>query len=255
MVFTTLEAFFKAHSKAAVAFSGGVDSAFLLWAARQYGADVHAYYVSTAFQPAFEHEDAKRLAEELGVPMTVVHTQILANAQVVANGPDRCYHCKRALFHQLCQHARADGYALLLDGTNASDDAGDRPGMRALRELGVRSPLRECGLTKAEVRARSKEAGLFTWEKPAYACLATRIPTGMSITADLLERVEQAETALHGLGFSDFRVRVTQEGLARLQVTEPQMARAFAERQAIEQALKPAFSSVLLDLTARKASE
>ena len=229
-----------------MAFSGGVDSAFLLWAARQYGADVHAYYVSTAFQPAFEHEDAKRLAEELGVPMTVVHTQILANAQVVTNGPDRCYHCKRALFHQLCQHARADGYALLLDGTNASDDAGDRPGMRALRE---------CGLTKAEVRARSKEARLFTWAKPAYACLATRIPTGMPITADLLERVEQAETALHALGFSDFRVRVTQEGLARLQGTEPQMARAFAERQAIEQALKPAFSSVLLDLTARKASE
>ena len=110
--------------------------------------------------------------------MTVVEADILAVPEAAANGPQRCYHCKTALFSQLRQAAREDGYTVLLDGTNASDDAGDRPGMRALRELEVRSPLRECGLTKEEVRRRSREAGLFTWDKPAYACLATRIPTG-----------------------------------------------------------------------------
>ena len=174
----TLEQFFHAHPRAAVAFSGGTDSAFLLWAAKTYGCDVHAYYMKTAFQPAFELADARRLAGELDIPMTVIETDILAVPGAAANGPDRCYHCKRQLFSALWQRARRDGHTLLLDGTNASDDEGDRPGMQALRELEVRSPLRECGLTKDEVRRLSREAGLFTWEKPAYACLATRIPTG-----------------------------------------------------------------------------
>ena len=142
----TLNEFFSLVPKAAVAFSGGTDSAFLLWAARECGCDVRAYYVKTAFQPQFELEDAHRLASELEVPMTVVEADILAVPEAAANGPQRCYHCKTALFSQLRQAAREDGYTVLLDGTNASDDAGDRPGMRALRELEVRSPLRECGL-------------------------------------------------------------------------------------------------------------
>ena len=174
----TLNEFFSLVPKAAVAFSGGTDSAFLLWAARECGCEVRAYYGKTAFQPQFELEDARRLASELEVPMTVVEADILSVPEAAANGPQRCYHCKTALFSRLRQAAREDGYTVLLDGTNASDDAGDRPGMRALRELEVRSPLRECGLTKDEVRRRSREAGLFTWDKPAYACLATRIPTG-----------------------------------------------------------------------------
>ena len=165
----TLNEFFSLVPKAAVAFSGGTDSAFLLWAAKKCGCDVRAYYVKTAFQPQFELEDARRLASELAVPMAVVEADILAVPEAATNGPQRCYHCKTALFSQLRQAAREDGYTVLLDGTNASDDAGDRPGMRALRELEVRSPLRECGLTKAEVRRLSREAGLFTWDKPAYA--------------------------------------------------------------------------------------
>ena len=163
----TLNEFFSLVPKAAVAFSGGNDSAFLLWAAKKCGCDVRAYYVKTPFQPQFELEDARRLASELAVPMTVVEADILAVPEAAANGPQRCYHGKTALFSQLRQAAREDGYTVLLDGTNASDDAGDRPGMRALRELEVRSPLRECGLTKEEVRRRSREAGLFTWDKPA----------------------------------------------------------------------------------------
>ena len=201
----TLEEFFRAHPKAALAFSGGTDSALLLWAGKKYGCDVRAYYAKTAFQPEFEYRDALRLARELDVPMTVVEVDILTVPEAAANGPERCYFCKKALFSRLREAARKDGYALLLDGTNASDDAGDRPGMRAIRELEVRSPLRACGLTKADVRRLSKEAGLFTWDKPAYACLATRIPTGTPITKEDLEKVERAEGALHALGFRDFR--------------------------------------------------
>ena len=148
----TLQEFFKEVPKAAVAFSGGADSAFLLWAAREYGADVRAYYVKTAFQPAFELKDARRLARELQVPMTVIEEDILAVPEAAQNGPKRCYYCKRALFSSLREAARRDGYPVLLDGTNASDDAKDRPGMQALRELQVRSPLRECGITKEQLR-------------------------------------------------------------------------------------------------------
>ena len=250
----TLQEFFQEEPQAAVAFSGGVDSAFLLWAAAHYGCDVRAYYVKTAFQPQFELEDARRLAEELSVPMTVVEADILAVPEAAANGPRRCYYCKRALFSLVREAAAGDGYTLLLDGTNASDDAGDRPGMQALRELAVRSPLRECGLTKAQVRELSRQAGLFTWNKPAYACLATRVPCGTPITAERLNRVEQAESALAAMGFRDFRVRLWNDG-ARIQLTEEQMDAAMAKRQEIIAALKPYFPAVLLDLEGRRASE
>lgn len=168
----TLLAFFKENPRAALGFSGGVDSSYLLYAGVQAGADIHPYYIKTAFQPQFELDDAERLCAQLGVPLTVLELDVLKNEAVTANPPDRCYHCKTALFGALSVQALADGYTLLLDGTNASDDAGDRPGMRALKELHVCSPLRECGLTKAEIRRLSREAGLFTWDKPAYACLA-----------------------------------------------------------------------------------
>ena len=246
----TLEGFFARAPRAAVAFSGGVDSAFLLWAAKRYGCDVRAYYVKTAFQPQFELEDARRLCAQLGVELTVVELDVLQIPGVAENPPDRCYHCKRALFGRLRQQAQADGYTVLIDGTNASDDAGDRPGMRALGELSVRSPLRECGISKAQVRALSKEAGLFTWDKPAYACLATRVPTGEAVTPETLRKVEAAEEALFSLGYSDLRVRVF-HGAARLQLPGQQLEQAAKEREAILQALSPWFDTVLLDLKER----
>ena len=249
----TLETFFREVPRAAVAFSGGTDSAFLLWAAKKQGCQIQAYYIHTAFQPRFELEDARRLAGELGIPMQVIDMDILGVPEAAQNGPRRCYYCKRALFTRLREQAAKDGYTVLLDGTNASDDAGARPGMRALRELEVRSPLRECGITKDMVRSLSREAGLFTWEKPAYACLATRIPTGTEITREDLQRAEQAETALMALGFRDFRVRLSGEK-ARLQVTGEQMALAVDKRSEIVQALKPLFQEVLLDLEERSPS-
>lgn len=246
----TLEKFFRENPRAAVAFSGGVDSAYLLWAARQCGADIRAYYVKTQFQPAFELADAHRLAQEIGVPMTVLRQDALASEAVAQNLADRCYYCKQGIFTGVLQAAAADGYTLVLDGTNASDDADDRPGMRALRELRVRSPLRECGLSKDEIRARSRQAGLFTWKKPAYACLATRIPTGQRITAELLGKIERAEDFLFSLGFTDFRVRIL-SGCARLQLPAEQMDQAIRQRSAILQELGPLFGGVLLDLKER----
>ena len=247
----TLQEFFQTHPKAALAFSGGADSAYLLWAGRTWGEDVRPYYVSTPFQPAWELSDARRLASELGAPLTVVELDVLACPQVAANPADRCYHCKQALFSALWQRVRADGYSLLLDGTNASDDAADRPGMRALRELKVRSPLRACGITKTQVRTLSREAGLFTWDKPAYACLATRIPTGTPIAAADLARVERSEDALFALGFTNFRIRLRRD-TGVIQLPQSQMARAVAQSQVILDALTPHFSHVTLDLQPRQ---
>ena len=202
-----LKYFFQENPKVALAFSGGVDSAYLLYAAMENGAQVRAYYVKSVFQPQFELEDARRLAAELGADMRELKAEVLDPA-IAANPADRCYYCKKKIFAAIAETAAADGFPVLMDGTNASDNAGDRPGMRALAELSVRSPLRECRLTKDEIRRRSKEAGLFTWDKPAYACLATRIPTGTEITEEKLCRTERAESYLASVGLRDFRVRM-----------------------------------------------
>ena len=246
----TLQEFFAAHPEAALAFSGGADSAYLLWAAVQYGRRVRAYYVQSPFQPAFELADARRLAKGLGADMRVLAVDVLALPEAAGNPPDRCYHCKHALFSAISAAAEADGFSLLIDGTNASDSAGDRPGMRALAELEVRSPLRECGLNKEQIRELSRQAGLFTWNKPSYACLATRVPTGRAIAREDLERVEEGERLLSGLGFADFRLRLTAGG-AKLQVREEQLPLALERRQEILTALGAGFSELTLDLRPR----
>ena len=246
----TLTEFFHENQKAAIAFSGGVDSAYLLYAALQSGADVRAYYVKSAFQPQFELDDARRLAETLSADMRVLDVDILADETVAANPSDRCYHCKRRIFSAIASAAAAGGYTLLLDGTNASHEPGHRPRMRALWELSVRSPLRECGLTKPEIRRLSREAGLFTWDKPAYACLATRVPAGERLTTEKLENTERAEDFLFSLGFTDFRVRLF-NGAARLQLPAEQLPRLLERRAEILSELKKTYSAVVLDLEVR----
>ena len=245
-----IEEFFARYPKTAVAFSGGVDSAYLLHAAKRWGKSVRAYYVKSEFQPEFELRDARRLAEELGAEMRVIETEALSVPHIRENPADRCYYCKKAIFSAIARAAREDGYDVLLDGTNASDDAKDRPGMRALTELSVLSPLRECGLTKDQIRQRSKEAGLFTWDKPAYACLATRIPAGEEITPDKLAATESAEEYLFSLGFTDFRVR-SQNGHARLQIPGSQFPQLLAQRKEILKKLKAYYKTVSLDLEER----
>lgn len=245
-----LARFFAEHPKVALAFSGGVDSAYLLKEAVNCGAEVKAYFVKSQFQPDFELADALCLAGQLDVEMEVLFCDVLADAAISENPENRCYYCKRKIFETLLKAAEADGFDTVIDGTNASDDAGDRPGMRALSEMKVLSPLRLCGITKAEVRAQSKEGGLFTWDKPAYACLATRIPAGEPITEEKLNRVEQAEAVLKELGFSDFRVRLF-HGSARLQLKAEQMEQAVQRRAEIRAALNPYFDNILLDLEER----
>ena len=148
----------------------------------------------------------------------------------------------------------AIGYDLVIDGTNASDDIADRPGYKALGEEGVLSPLRLCGITKQELRERSREAGLFTWSKPAYACLATRIPTGETITAEKLHAVEQSEDKLFRMGFTDFRVR-TKNGAAKLQFIAQQHGEAARRMEEIKAALTPYFTEVSLDPEPREKSK
>lgn len=246
----TLNDFFTEHPSVALAFSGGVDSAYLLYAGIHFGCDIHAYYVKSDFQPQFELEDALMLAGELDAKMTVLELDVLSDPSITSNPANRCYYCKKKIFGKIMEAAKADGYSLLIDGTNASDDAGDRPGMKALQELSVRSPLRECDITKAEVRQLSKEAGLFTWDKPAYACLATRIPTGDPITKEKLSVTETSEKLLSDMGFSDFRVRLSGKD-AKLQMREEQLEKVLSHREVILEKLKPYYSSVTLDLETR----
>ena len=245
-----LSDFFRQHQKIALAFSGGVDSAYLLYASLQAGCDVHAYYVKSDFQPQFELEDAKRLAKELGASMTILKLDVLEDSVIISNPSNRCYYCKKKIFTAIKEAAKKDGYDILIDGNNASDDADDRPGMKAVVELSVRSPLRECGLTKSEVRRLSKEAGLFTWDKPAYACLATRIPTGTIITAEKLKSTERSEQLLSSLGFTDFRIRLSGTE-AKIQVREEQLEKLLFYRKEILEKLKPYYSAVTVDLEVR----
>ena len=247
----TLQGFFEKNPKAAIAFSGGVDSSYLLQEGMRFGKDVKAYYVKSQFQPEFELADAKRLATELGANMQIIEVDVLQQEAVIQNPPNRCYYCKQAIFGTILAAAAADGYPVILDGTNASDDANDRPGMQALAELRVLSPLRLCGLTKDEIRRKSREAGLFTWDKPAYACLATRIPSGMQISEEFADKGSRApKAALFAMGFTDFRVRV-REGGALLQFHRAQMEEARARRAEITEKLKPWFPVLLPDWEVR----
>ena len=247
----TLREFFAANPSVALAFSGGTDSAYLLWAAVQAGAEVQPYFVRSAFQPRFELADAERLCAQLGLTLRVLDCDVLAQPEIAANPPERCYYCKRALFTRLLAAAAEEGYSLVLDGTNASDPEDDRPGMRALRELGVRSPLREAGLSKTEVRRLSAQAGLFTADKPSYACLATRIPSGTVITPAMLETVEQAEGLLAGLGYRNFRVRLRDWG-ALLQFDAEQLVQAEQDMEHIRSLLGKEFQELRIDPVPRK---
>lgn len=246
-----LKEFFEKNNKVALAFSGGVDSSYLLYCALKSGAEVKAYYVKSDFQPEFEFEDAKKLAEDLKADLKVIYVDVLQKEKIKENPWNRCYFCKQTIFSTILKEAKADGFQVLLDGTNASDSFEDRPGMKAKEELKVLSPLYMAGLTKSDVRRLSKEAGLFTWDKPSYSCLATRIMENMEITEENLKATEEAEDFLFNLGFKDFRVRRIESG-AKLQVKEPDFEKVFKHREEILNKLQPYYGEVLLDLKERQ---
>jgi uncharacterized protein len=234
-----------------VAFSGGVDSTFLLAAAVDcLGENVLAVTGVSPSLPAAEREEAAALAARLGARHRWIETGELARPGYVANGPDRCFHCKQDLFERLQALARAEGYAWVLDGANL-DDLGDvRPGRDAARQLAVRSPLVEAELRKADVRALSRALGLPTADKPAMACLASRIPHGTPVTIARLRQVEQAEAALADLGLRGARVR-HHEAIARLELAATEMARVLEPsfREEMVRRVKGAgYQYVVLDL-------
>lgn len=242
----SLKDFFDVNSKFALAFSGGVDSAYLLCEAVKAGVNVRAYFVRSEFQPEFELEDARRLAENMGAKLVQLNLSVTDDELIMSNPADRCYHCKRRIMGAIKEAALADGYELLVDGTNASDDSDDRPGMRAQAELGIRSPLRECGITKDEVRRGAREMGLDIWDKPSYACLATRVPHGERITEAKLRGTEKAEGILYDMGFRDFRVRWRGHD-ALVQVKADQINEAFARGAEIKTALGKIYDMVRID--------
>lgn len=246
-----LQAFFREHPKLALAFSGGCDSAYLLYAATVCGAEILLCCVQSCFQPEFELHDAQKLAAELGQTLHLLPVDVLADENVRSNPPNRCYFCKRGIFTAILSCAKAKGFDCVIDGTNASDDADDRPGMKALGEMQVLSPLRMCGITKKQLRELSRKAGVFLWNKPAYACLATRIPTGMEIRLSDLAKVERAEKSLMEMGFSDFRVRLSGD-CARLELTQAQMPLLLLRRQEALELLEKDFREVYLNLRPRK---
>jgi len=246
-----LSKFFDENRQIACAFSGGVDSSYLIYSAKSAGCEVRAYFIKSQFQPEFEMNDAIEFAANHNVPLTVVTFDALEDSVVAHNPHDRCYYCKCHILKKIRELAGADGIEIICDGTNADDDESDRPGMRAMHEYGILSPLRECGYTKADIRRLSKEAGLSTHDKPSYACLATRIPTGTLITAERLKIIEHVEETLFKMGFSDLRVRFMPPDGAKIQLPDSQMGMALEKRAEILKAFSPIFKITVLDLLSR----
>ena len=233
-----------------VAYSGGVDSAYLAYiASRTLGDRAVAVTADSASYPERHRELAIRIARDFGLRHEIIHTSELDRPEYRANPANRCYYCKHELYTHLARIAELR-HAIVLDGNNADDRGDYRPGRQAAREFGVRSPLDDVDLTKDEIRELSRRAGLPTWDEPASACLSSRIPYHTEVTDEKLRTIERAEEALRALGFRVFRVR-HHDDLARIEIARNEMARALEPdtAAAIVQALKAAgYKYVSLDL-------
>ena len=226
------------------------DSTFLLAVAHQVlGQGAGAVTAASPLIPEQELEEAAAFCRDRGIVQILCPVDALAVEKIRSNPPDRCYWCKQAVFTALGQAAAGHGFAVLAEGSN-TDDTGDyRPGMRAVRELGVRSPLLEAGLSKADIRALSRQMGLPTWDKPSFACLASRFVYGERITLKKLSMVEQAEQYLLDLGFRQLRVRMHGEGLARIEVPAEELPSLLTHRIEVSERLHAVgFDYVTMDL-------
>jgi pyridinium-3,5-biscarboxylic acid mononucleotide sulfurtransferase len=207
-----------------IAYSGGVDSSFLAVAAHEVlGLNSLAVFASSPVAPPMEKEAAGSLAHQFGLRFRLIESNEMDNPDFVANPPERCYYCKRELFSELKPIALAEGLKWVADGTNADDLSDYRPGRKASAEAGIRSPLLEVGLTKAEIRQLSRTQGLPTWDRPASPCLASRIPYGIPVTAETLNKIARGEKYLHSLGLRQVRLRHHGD-IARIELDQPDMA-------------------------------
>jgi uncharacterized protein len=232
-----------------VAFSGGVDSTFVLKRAfHELGDNCVAITAASETFPSREFDAAVALAEEMGVQLLKTQVSELDNADFVANNPDRCYHCKTGLYSHLRRIITEQGYAYVVDGSNM-DDLGDyRPGLEAKKEQGVRSPLQEAGMTKDDIRELSKRLGLSTWNKPSFACLSSRIPYGTRIEKHKIDQLDEAENFLMQLGLWQVRVR-HHDKIARIEVMPQEMAKVVEHSEAIHAKFASlGFQYVTLDL-------
>ena len=246
-----LEQILEEMGNVAVAFSGGVDSALLLAvAARLYHVKLIAVTATSVSYAEHEKDDARRFAQRMGVKHRYLDFDQMSIPEFVANGPERCYYCKKAIFSAIQAYVAEEGFTNVVDGSNADDMKEYRPGGKALSELGIRSPLKEAGFSKAEIRKLSREMGLFTASKPSYSCLATRIQYGEPITPEKLARVEQAEEFLAKLGFTHIRVR-SYGTLVRIEVEPSQialLAQANTRNKVITRFTELGYSYITLDL-------
>ncbi|MFZ3266371.1 MAG: ATP-dependent sacrificial sulfur transferase LarE [Terriglobales bacterium] len=222
------------HPGLIVAYSGGVDSAFLAWAAHQVlGDKMIAVIADSASLARTQLADAVAFAREQAIPVDVVETRELENLAYARNDAMRCFHCKNELFTVLEPYREAQGFEAIAYGVNADDEGDFRPGQQAAREHHVLAPLLDAGLTKAEIRELARGAGLRVWDKPASACLSSRMEYGRAVTAEALNVIEQGEDALRGMGFKQFRVRHHGE-IVRIEIAREELARALNEKMASE---------------------